>query len=40
MALDRPEPPRREGEDGGTILESLGYSAAEIAGMRTNGVLL
>ena len=40
MDLDRPEPPRRDGEDGGAILEGLGYSAAEIAAMRTNGVLL
>jgi alpha-methylacyl-CoA racemase len=38
--LDRPEPPRREGEDGAAILEVLGYSASEIAEMRSNGVLL
>lgn len=40
MELDRPEPPRREGEDGAAILERIGYSAAEVAEMRTNGVLL
>ena len=28
--LDRPEPPRREGEDGAAILADLGYSDAEI----------
>jgi alpha-methylacyl-CoA racemase len=40
MELDRPEPPRREGEGGAAILERIGYLAAEIAEMRTNGVLL
>jgi crotonobetainyl-CoA:carnitine CoA-transferase CaiB-like acyl-CoA transferase len=40
MELDRPEPPRRDGEDGAAILERIGFSAAEIAEMRTNGVLL
>jgi alpha-methylacyl-CoA racemase len=39
MELDRPEPPRREGEDGDMILEGIGYSPAEIAEMRKNGVL-
>ena len=29
-ALDRPEPPRREGEDGAAILAELGYDAADI----------
>lgn len=27
--LDRPEPPRREGQDGAAILEALGYDASE-----------
>ena len=27
--LDRPEPPRREGQDGAAILERLGYGADE-----------
>ena len=29
--LERPDPPRREGEDGEAILAELGYGAAEIA---------
>ena len=29
--LDRPEPPRKEGQDGETILAELGYGAGEIA---------
>jgi alpha-methylacyl-CoA racemase len=29
--LDRPDPPRREGQDGAAILEGLGYGADEIA---------
>jgi alpha-methylacyl-CoA racemase len=37
---DRPEPPRREGEDGAAILAELGYSAGEVALMRDQGVLL
>jgi alpha-methylacyl-CoA racemase len=40
MTLDRPEPPRSEGEDGDAILDELGYSAEEIARMRTEGVLV
>ena len=40
MTLDRPDPPRSEGEDGDAILDELGYSAEEIASMRTEGVLL
>ena len=28
--LDRPDPPRKEGQDGRTILEGLGYGAAQI----------
>ena len=39
MALDRPDPPRSEGEDGETILTELGYSAAEIQALRSSGVL-
>ena len=38
--LDRPDPPRREGQDGEAILVGLGYSTAEIARMRAEGVLL
>jgi alpha-methylacyl-CoA racemase len=38
--LDRPEPSRRDGEDGAEILQRIGYSTAEIAEMRNNGVLL
>ena len=40
MQLDRPDPPQAEGEDGDAILGELGYSAAEIAAMRTSGVLV
>ena len=29
--LERPDPPRKEGQDGAVILEGLGYDAAEIA---------
>jgi alpha-methylacyl-CoA racemase len=38
--LDRPDPPRREGQDGESILAGLGYSAEEIARLRSEGVLL
>jgi alpha-methylacyl-CoA racemase len=40
MTLDRPDPPRAEGQDGEAILEEIGYSGEEIARMRTEGVLL
>jgi alpha-methylacyl-CoA racemase len=40
MTLDRPDPPRVEGQDGEAILEELGFSGEEIARMRTEGVLL
>jgi alpha-methylacyl-CoA racemase len=39
MQLDRPDPPRTEGEDGDTILGELGYSAAEVNAFRASGVL-
>lgn len=32
-ALDRPEPPRREGEDGAAILAEIGYDADEARGI-------
>lgn len=38
--LDRPDPPRREGQDGEEILGEIGYSAGEIAALRQDGVLL
>ena len=38
--LDRPDPPRREGQDGEAILGDLGYSADAIAELREEGVLL
>ena len=38
--LDRPDPPKDEGADAGTILGELGYSEDEIARLRTEGVLL
>lgn len=38
--MDRPDPPRSEGEDGEAILGELGYSADDIARMRTEGALL
>jgi alpha-methylacyl-CoA racemase len=37
---ERPEPPRREGEDGEALLAELGYSAERIAALRGEGVLL
>jgi alpha-methylacyl-CoA racemase len=38
--LDRPDPPRREGEDGAAILAELGYPTAEIDALRASGALL
>ena len=38
--LDRPDPPRSEGQDGDVILGELGYSEDEISRLRTEGVLL
>lgn len=38
--LERPDPPRSEGEDGERVLAELGYSAAEIGALRASGVLL
>jgi alpha-methylacyl-CoA racemase len=40
MQLDRPDPPRVEGEDGDAILGELGFSAAEVDALRTSGVLV
>ena len=37
--LETPQPPRREGEDGGAILAQLGYDAGEIQQLRADGVL-
>ena len=39
MRLDRPDPPREEGEDGELILADLGFSPAEIAALRSSGAL-
>jgi alpha-methylacyl-CoA racemase len=38
--LDRPDPPRRPGQDGERILSELGFSGDEIDAMRKDGVLL
>ena len=38
--LDRPDPPRGEGEDGEAVLGDLGYSALEISALRESGALL
>jgi alpha-methylacyl-CoA racemase len=38
--LDRPDPPRREGQDGAAVLTGLGYSPDEVARLRADGVLL
>jgi alpha-methylacyl-CoA racemase len=38
--LDRPDPPRREGQDGDAILAGIGYPPDEIARLRAEGVLL
>jgi len=38
--LDRPDPPREEGEDGESILSELGYSGAEIEALRSSGAML
>jgi alpha-methylacyl-CoA racemase len=38
--LDRPDPPRAEGEDAGMVLGELGYTEADIARLRAEGVLL
>ena len=38
--LDRPDPPRREGQDNDLILAQLGYSAGDIDALRSSGALL
>ena len=38
--LDRPDPPRLEGQDGEAILAELGYSADAIAELKEEGALL
>ena len=38
--LERPEPPRQEGQDGEAILADLGYSTDERARLRAEGALL
>jgi alpha-methylacyl-CoA racemase len=38
--LDRPDPPREEGEDGEMILAGLGYSQPQIEALRSSGALL
>ena len=40
MHLDRPDPPRDEGQDGETILGDLGYSQAQIDALRSGGAVL
>jgi alpha-methylacyl-CoA racemase len=40
MSLDRPDPPRAEGQDGEVILAELGYTDGEIARLRSERVLL
>ena len=39
-SLERPEPPRRVGEDGEAVLAEIGYGDAEIRDLRDSGVLL
>ena len=38
--IDRPDPPREEGEDGESILADLGYAPSEIETLRASGALL
>jgi len=38
--LDRPDPPREEGQDGELVLSDLGYSPSEINALRVSGALL
>ena len=38
--LDRPDPPREEGQDGAMVLTDLGYSQSEIEALRSGGALL
>ena len=38
--LDRPDPPRGEGQDGETILTDIGYASPEIEALRSSGALL
>ena len=38
--LDRPDPPRDEGQDGELVLSDLGYSKADIEALRSSGALL
>lgn len=40
MTLDRPDSPRREGQDNDVILAELDYSEEEIARLKSQGVLL
>jgi alpha-methylacyl-CoA racemase len=40
MHLDRPDPPREEGQDAEMILGDLGYASAEIEALRSSGALL
>jgi alpha-methylacyl-CoA racemase len=38
--LDRPDPPREEGQDGELVVSDLGYSQQEIEALRSSGALL
>ena len=40
MQLDRPDPPRAEGEDSEAILGELGFSAEDVRALRADGVLV
>jgi len=39
MTLDRPDPPRKEGQDGELVLSELGYSRTQIDALRSSGAL-
>jgi alpha-methylacyl-CoA racemase len=38
-SLDRPDPPRKEGQDGAAILAELGYTPEDVSRLRAEGVL-
>jgi alpha-methylacyl-CoA racemase len=40
MHLDRPDPPRAEGEDSDAVLGELGFSSSDVQALRASGVVV